>query len=85
VDLIRKQWSVSNFYHIKISDVLTLFVSGFFLIKNLKVMFEKKLSIAFSGSESFNAWVYVFNHDVSALRQIKSGDLLNKNGNNNRA
>jgi gamma-glutamylcyclotransferase (GGCT)/AIG2-like uncharacterized protein YtfP len=37
---------------------------------------RKKLPITLSGSGSVTAWVYVFNHDVSNLIRIDSGDYL---------
>jgi gamma-glutamylcyclotransferase (GGCT)/AIG2-like uncharacterized protein YtfP len=36
----------------------------------------KQLSIELVGSGSVVAWVYLYNHDVSKLQQIKSGDYL---------
>lgn len=38
---------------------------------------RKKLPISLFGGGSTTAWVYVFNHDVSNLMQIESGDYLN--------
>ena len=37
---------------------------------------RKKLRISLFGGGSVTAWVYVFNHDVSKLMQIESGDYL---------
>lgn len=37
---------------------------------------RKKLTISLSGVGSIAAWVYVFNHDISNLMQIESGDYL---------
>lgn len=37
---------------------------------------RKKLTISLSGVGSIAAWVYVFNHDISNLIQIESGDYL---------
>ncbi len=35
---------------------------------------RKPLSIELSGGDSVVAWVYLYNHDVSKLQQILSGD-----------
>lgn len=37
---------------------------------------RKQLSIALSGGVSVIAWVYLYNHDVSKLQQIISGDYI---------
>ena len=37
---------------------------------------RKPLSIVLSGGDSVVAWVYIYKHDVSKLRQILSGDYL---------
>ena len=37
---------------------------------------RKRLTIALSGGDSIVAWVYLYNHDVSTLRQILSGNYL---------
>ena len=37
---------------------------------------RKLLSIELSGGDSVVAWVYLYNHDVSKLQQILSGDYL---------
>lgn len=39
---------------------------------------RKKLSISVTGNGDISAWVYVFNHDVSNLLRIESGDYLSK-------
>lgn len=38
---------------------------------------RKQLSIELSGGGSVVAWVYLYNHDVSKLQRIISGDYLN--------
>ncbi len=38
---------------------------------------RKKRPISLFGGGSVTAWVYVFNHDVSQLMKIESGDYLN--------
>ena len=35
---------------------------------------RKKLSVALTSGGSVSAWVYLFNHDISGLTQIKTGD-----------
>jgi gamma-glutamylcyclotransferase (GGCT)/AIG2-like uncharacterized protein YtfP len=37
---------------------------------------RKKLPVSVSGKEDMLAWIYLFNHDVAHLRQIRSGDYL---------
>jgi gamma-glutamylcyclotransferase (GGCT)/AIG2-like uncharacterized protein YtfP len=37
---------------------------------------RKLLAIALAGGDSIAAWVYLYNHDVSKLQQILSGDYL---------
>lgn len=37
---------------------------------------RKQLSIELIGGGSVVAWVYLYNHDVSKLQQILSGDYL---------
>ena len=37
---------------------------------------RKQLSIELIGGDSVLAWVYIYNHDVSKLRHILSGDYL---------
>jgi len=37
---------------------------------------RKILPVSVSGKEDMLAWVYVFNHDVAHLQQIRSGDYL---------
>lgn len=37
---------------------------------------RKKILVTLSGGCSVPAWVYVYNHDVSDLTQIKSGDYI---------
>jgi gamma-glutamylcyclotransferase (GGCT)/AIG2-like uncharacterized protein YtfP len=37
---------------------------------------RKNILISLSGDESVSAWVYVFNHSVSGLKLIESGDYL---------
>lgn len=39
---------------------------------------RKPLSIAFTGGGSVVAWVYLYNRDVSRLRQIITGGYLNR-------
>jgi gamma-glutamylcyclotransferase (GGCT)/AIG2-like uncharacterized protein YtfP len=39
---------------------------------------RKKLSISVTSNGDISAWVYVFNHDVSNLLRIESGDYLSK-------
>ncbi len=39
---------------------------------------RKQLSITLIGGGSVVAWVYLYNHDVSGLRQIISGDYLGR-------
>lgn len=38
---------------------------------------RKKLPITLANGDIVSAWVYVFNHDVSFLMQIESGDYTN--------
>ena len=38
---------------------------------------RKKITVSRDGEDTVSAWVYVFNRDVSNLRQIESGDYLN--------
>lgn len=37
---------------------------------------RKQLAISLGDGSRVNAWVYIFNHDVSDLTRIKSGDYL---------
>lgn len=37
---------------------------------------RKKLPVSVASNELIDAWVYVFNYDVSDLRQIESGNYL---------
>jgi gamma-glutamylcyclotransferase (GGCT)/AIG2-like uncharacterized protein YtfP len=39
---------------------------------------RKQLPIALPGGDSVVAWVYLYNHDVSKLQQIASGDYLDR-------
>lgn len=39
---------------------------------------RKQLSIELIGGGSIVAWVYLYNHDVSKLQQIISGDYLDR-------
>jgi gamma-glutamylcyclotransferase (GGCT)/AIG2-like uncharacterized protein YtfP len=39
---------------------------------------RKQISIELSGGGSVVAWVYLYNHDVSKLKQIKSGNYLGR-------
>ena len=39
---------------------------------------RKRLPIALPGGDSVVAWVYLYNHDVSKLQQIASGDYLDR-------
>jgi gamma-glutamylcyclotransferase (GGCT)/AIG2-like uncharacterized protein YtfP len=39
---------------------------------------RKQLSIELVGGSSVLAWVYLYNHDVSKLQQIISGDYLDR-------
>lgn len=38
---------------------------------------RKQLTISLCGGGRVNAWVYIFNHQVTHLRHIASGDYLN--------
>jgi gamma-glutamylcyclotransferase (GGCT)/AIG2-like uncharacterized protein YtfP len=37
---------------------------------------RKKLLVSLMGGGTVSAWVYVFNHDISPLKLIRSGDYL---------
>ena len=39
---------------------------------------RKRLTISLAGADSVTAWVYLFNHDVSNLVRIESGDYSSR-------
>jgi gamma-glutamylcyclotransferase (GGCT)/AIG2-like uncharacterized protein YtfP len=39
---------------------------------------RKRMLISLAEKRSISAWVYIYNHDVTGLRRIKSGDYINQ-------